>query len=118
MKRKLCEEFLQGDGINPKYDNVPKRVKNRKALQLCSQIMDILHLSLGQFGDDLLRNCYIKSVVPAPDSTQLLVTLISQDNPQEVFSHAQNASGLLRNEVANNISRKRVPQLKFQVVSS
>jgi ribosome-binding factor A len=112
-----CDEFLPGDGVDPRYDYEAEQrnVVNRKALQLCAQIRDTLNLSISQFGDPLLREMYVDSVIPAPDSTQLLVTFVTEHNPDEVFEHVQKASGLIRSEVATGINRKRVPNLRYQV---
>ena len=108
-----CDTLLPGDGEDPRYDAVSKRVPNRKALQLCAQVQDTLNLSMGELGDELLRETFIQSVVPAPDSSQLMAVLLTAHDPDEVMLHLQGASGLLRNIVANGINRKRAPQLRF-----
>ncbi len=61
------------------------------------------------------------SVVPAPNSSRLLVT-VSVDLPgdefdrQEILELLDQQTGLLRGEVAASINRKRVPALAFHVV--
>lgn len=109
-----CDELLPGDGIDPRYDREEKRVSNRKALQLCAQVADSLNLIFPSLKDEILRELYVVSVVPAPDSTQLLVTV--QGNHEDVANRLAVASGLLRTEVAQCISRKRVPNLKFRYI--
>jgi ribosome-binding factor A len=61
------------------------------------------------------------SVVPAPNSSRLLVT-VSVDLPSEEFDRQEilelldRQTGRLRGEVAVSINRKRVPSLVFHVV--
>ena len=61
------------------------------------------------------------SVVPAPNSSRLRVT-VSVDLPgaefdrQEVLGLLDQQTGRLRAEVAASINRKRVPALAFHVV--
>lgn len=113
-----CDDLLPGDGVDPRYDEQEhKKVPNRKALQLCSQIFDALNLILSACSDPLLQQLYVGSVVPAPDSTQLLITLVAPKDmdKDKVFGSVQGACGMIRSEVARSICRKRVPQLRFIV---
>jgi ribosome-binding factor A len=113
-----CDEFLPGDGVDPRFETTErKHVPNRKALQLCSQVLDSLNLILSACSDISLQQLQVGSVLPAPDSTQLLVVLVAPDglDQDEVLMKVQAAYGMLRTEVARSICRKRVPQLKFVV---
>jgi ribosome-binding factor A len=118
-----CSEIGPEDGIDPHLSFRPSRprVKNRKALQLCAQIAETLSSVLaGECGDALLRELCVTSVVPAPDSSHLLVTLaLVPDGPPlaEVQAHLERASGKLRSEVASSIHRKQVPLLTFHIAS-
>lgn len=96
---------------------------NRKTLQLCGQVADTLNYVLsGDCGDELLQNLQVASVVPAPNASQLLVTVY----PVVASSQASDAgelrrrlleiNGRLRSEVARSITRKKAPKLLFQVV--
>jgi ribosome-binding factor A len=106
-----CDEFLPGDGLDPRYDkNHTGKVANRKAMQLCSQVRDSLNLS------EAMRDLYVESVIPAPDSTQLLVTVITENDVDSTTRNLNNAIGFLRSEVASYINRKRVPNIKFNIV--
>jgi ribosome-binding factor A len=119
----LASERGPDDGIDPR--TMPRstggRVANRKALQLCRQVEQTLGSVLaGGCGDAVLRDLLVQSVVPAPDSTRLLVTL-SFSGPAtvdagELLAHLQRAQGLLRSEVAAAIHRRKVPDLTFHVV--
>jgi ribosome-binding factor A len=116
-----CCEVGPEDGVDPRLDHRPvrERVKNRKALQLCAQVAETLNLVLaGECGDDVLRELTVVSVVPAPDSSRMLVTLaVPADgaDEQDVRAHLERAAGKMRGEVAGAIHRKRVPLLTFQV---
>jgi ribosome-binding factor A len=114
-------ERLYGDGVDPRYDRDEhgRHVPNRKALQLCSQIRDCLNMCFADCGDDLIRELMVESVVPAPDSRQMLVTVaVPKDlDARGVLDHIVRASGRLRTETAAAIHRKRVPRLLFQIAS-
>ena len=76
------------------------RVKNRKALQLSPQVAETLSKVLGgDCGDKVLRELTVQAVVPAPNSSPLLVTLTpAPDGPDAdmVRAHLERASGRLR----------------------
>lgn len=113
-----CDEILEGDGEDPRYDSKSRKVANRKALQLCAQVADILNAALPGMKESILRELYVASVVPAPDSTQLLVTVssIREQDELDVLHYLEGAEKSLRMEVAAGITRKRVPSLKFRYV--
>jgi ribosome-binding factor A len=116
-----CDQVLPGDGIDPRLEkHEHRKVANRKALQLCAQVMDSLNLTLSTLGNDSLRGLYVEAVVPAPDSSQLLVTVVPTDTNdcKKVLEELLGASGKLRSEIAASINRKRVPQLKFTFSSA
>ncbi len=117
VKNGVFPDEREGDGLDPRYDRdeFPKKIANRKALQLCSQVKDVLNLALGEMGDEVLQNMYVSDVIPAPDSTQLLVLLNANGNPDVAQEHVQRAAGRLRLEVGRGINRKKVPQLRFEV---
>jgi ribosome-binding factor A len=95
---------------------------DRKTLQLCSQVADTLNYVLsGECDDELLQSLQVMSVVPAPNASQLLVTVYpyaagGQSDAAEIRRHLTKAVGRLRSEVAASITRKKAPRLLFQVV--
>jgi ribosome-binding factor A len=96
----------------------PGPTAHRKDLQLCRQVAERLQLTLGDCGDDLLRDLHVVQVVPAPDATQLLVIVgpgpgESGADPHEVVARLKARAGALRAEVARAITRKRAPALLF-----
>jgi len=119
-----CHELGPEDGLDPRYDvrGEPGKVPNRKALQLCGQVARTLQAVLaGECGDDLLRELQVESVVPAPTSARLLVTLTLATAGagvpvEEVLARLHAAQGLLRGEVAAAINRRRVPELTFRLL--
>lgn len=96
----------------------------QRARRLCRQIGETLDLALpGESDDPLLHGLHVLSVDPAPDASRLLVTLWS-DLPEDEFDRPgilaalQEELAYLRTEVASAITRKRVPNLLFNVVPS
>jgi len=117
----LCDSFGPDDGRDDKRDS-PRAVRNRKALQLCKQVADILNLALAGCADPLLNDLLVVDVRPAPDSTRMLVMVQSatrtQTSLQDVLGHLERARGLLRQEVARQIHRRKTPDLVFDMLSS
>ena len=96
---------------------------DRKTLQLCSQVADTLNYVLsGDCDDELLQDLQVMSVVPAPNASQLLVTVYpvvateASFDPAEVRRRLLAAVGRLRSEVAASITRRKAPKLLFQVI--
>lgn len=120
----ICANIDREDGIAPRFDRRDelRKVPNRKALQLCGQVARTLNWVLaGECGDELLRDLIVESVVPAPSTARLLVTLtpsVSADDvdPALIMGRVQRAAGRLRAEIAAEICRKNVPELTFRVV--
>lgn len=117
-----CAELREDDCVDPRdYFRPPaKQSHQRKTWQLCSQVAQALALILSsEFDDDLLLGLTVLAVEPAPNESQLLVTLQSDEvSPQvrgEILRRISQATGFLRAEVATAITRKRAPQLVFHV---
>lgn len=76
----------------------------------------------GDCDDELLQSLQVASVVPAPNSSQLLVTVYPVVASAEAFDAAEvrrrlsEIAGRLRSEVARSITRKKAPKLLFQLV--
>jgi ribosome-binding factor A len=117
-----CSDPGPEDGLDPRTWLRPERpqVKNRKALQLCSQVMRTLQLVLaGECGDDWLRELSVTAVEPAPHAGRLVVTLALLDDriaPAEALARLHRAGGKLRSEVAAAIHRRKAPLLVFRMV--
>ncbi len=119
-----CGEIHDDDGVDPRdffRSNTHRDKNNYKATQLCKQVAETLSLVLtGEFDDELLQSLHVVSVDPAPDASQLAVTLRAdigggQFDSQEILSRLTAVTGRLRAEVASAITRKRAPKLLFRL---
>ncbi|MFL5338536.1 MAG: ribosome-binding factor A [Gemmataceae bacterium] len=92
--------------------------QRRKALQLCRQVAQALHLALAGCGDPVLNDLLVVDVRALPDSTRLRVAVQSATGASSAAALARlrQAAGLLRREVAAAIHRRRTPELVFEVV--
>jgi ribosome-binding factor A len=115
----LCTEVLVDDGADPRFDvkHPQGKVSNRKALQLCRQVERTLTVALE---GELLRDLTVEAVVPAPDSSRLLITL-RYHGPDTVKTaelhdalHASHAK--LRGEIAADLHRRKTPDFTFHVM--
>jgi len=95
---------------------------DRKTLQLCRQVEQTLHLVLsGECPDEVIQSLLVESVTPAPNASQLLVSVrqAASDEPvstSEILARLAEFEGPLRFAVASAITRKRAPKLLFQVL--
>lgn len=117
------DEIGPEDGMDPRkfLRKTSRRVINRKALQLCAQVREILdYVFAWECGDPLLKGLMVTSVAPAPNSSRLLVGVslpeeLTDQDPAQVLERLNHARGRLRSEVAAAIHRKRVPELSFRI---
>ena len=114
-------ELGVGDGLDPRFDDRDsgRKIVNRKALQLCGQVAETLAVALASSADEVLRDLLVESVVPAPSSMRLLVTLAPPPDATlaDVTDHLHRAAGWLRSEVARAITRRKTPELMFRLGS-
>lgn len=99
---------------NPLFE-APTWRPDRKALQLARQVRDTLFWVLGSVGDDWLAACSVEAVEPLPGGNRLLVKVgVPADLPvREVTEHLAAAAKVLRAEVAQAITRRKVPELVY-----
>ena len=98
---------------------VPAWRPDRKALQLARQVREALSWVLGSAtGDDRLAACSIEAVEPLPGGNRLLVTVgVPPDLPAgEVSERLAAAAPALRAEVAQSITRRKVPELVYLAI--
>jgi ribosome-binding factor A len=91
----------------------------RKLAQLCRQAHERIELVLaGDLSDPNLEGLWVLDVSPEPGGTALLVTLVAPDEAplRAVEASLEAVRGLLRSEVAADITRKRTPHLRLVVI--
>ena len=72
----------------------------------------------GDIADQMLQEVMVESVRPAPDATRLLVVLTTSrpnSDVPEMLRRLEHIRPRLRAEVASAITRKRAPELVFQI---
>jgi ribosome-binding factor A len=122
-----CGELHDDDGTDPREFFKPSRCgtekrETRKARQLCRQVAETLDQILsGEANDDILRALRVADVIPAPDTSRLLVTLHIDCDPVDfdrpaVEERLAASRGRLRSEVAAAITRRKAPALAFEIV--
>jgi ribosome-binding factor A len=91
-------------------------------MQLCAQVARTLHLILLDSQDDDLRDLMVLEVLPLAGTGSLLVRVSypaqRPDDLPRVQEKLSGAAKALRCEVASAITRRRAPELLFQVVSA
>ena len=107
-----------GVPINPLFQ-APTWRPDRKALQLARQVREALSWVLGSAtGDDRLAACFVEAVEPLPGGNRLLVKVgVPPDVPaSEVTERLAVAAPALRAEVAQSITRRKVPELVYLAI--
>jgi ribosome-binding factor A len=106
--------------IDPVFQPRTRR-HNRKTLQLCEQVREALVWVLGSAtGDDRLTLCHVEAVEPLPGGNRLLVQVVVPGdlNVAEINSRLAKAAPVLRAEVAQSITRRKVPELVYLAVGA
>ena len=89
-----------------------------KDLQLCRQVFDALTLALAELDDPMIDELVLDSVIPAPSASRVQVTLIPSHDGldlDQALARLNAIAGALRQEVAAEVSRRRVPELVFRI---
>ena len=92
--------------------------RHHKDLQLCRQVFDALTYALTELDDPLIAELVLASVVPAPSAARVLVTLVpTRDDidPDVALDRVRELADELREEVAAEVTRRRVPELVFRI---
>ncbi len=93
--------------------------RGHKDLQLCRQVFDALTYALAELDDPMIDELVLASVLPAPSAARVQVTFVPSTDGldiDEALARLHGVAGELREEVAAEVSRRRVPELVFQVV--
>ena len=116
----MCGEVHEDDGIDPReyFKSRQNHQKiNRKALQLCQQVAQVLHLVTSDCDDPWVQAMNVTMVTPNPDSSCLRVHVECDADCtiDQALEAIRIQSPRLRFEISRSIYRKRVPNLVFSV---
>ncbi|MGA2507068.1 MAG: hypothetical protein ABSF80_06310 [Chitinispirillaceae bacterium] len=122
----VTDELGEGDGIDPR-DEKKHRIgsaKNKRgyaAYRLASQIRDVLNLEIPHSGNQILNSFIVGHVEPYGIGSNFVVQVYSTDHtteydPHEIKDALDNLKSRLRREVAKNVTRKKAPDFKFDVL--
>ncbi len=121
--RAPCAQLHPDDGVNPRDDKRRDaefmQTTDRKTRQLCKQVGQAVQLALVTLpGADEMLGVFVREVVPAPNAGRLRVVIATQNaRLQPVLTEmVQYHAARLRGEVAAAISRRRTPELTFDVI--
>lgn len=125
--QRLCAELHSDDGIDPRH--AARRAQrdssapDRKTWQLCKQVHRAIEFALAaECGDPILKDLVVTRVEPAPGAGTLAVTVrpsVSGDAPaprDAIERRLAAARGRIRAVVATEITRRKTPELRFQVL--
>lgn len=92
--------------------------RGHKDLQVCRQVFDALTYALAELDDEVVDELVLVSVTPAPSAARVQVTLMPSREGidlDEALARLREVAPELREEVAAEVSRRRVPELVFRV---
>lgn len=122
--RALCAQLYPDDGVDPREerrrDARCNEKPDRKTRQLCKQAVRALQLALGALPRaGVLAGVFVKEATPAPHAGRLRVVVVVPDpwRREEVAAVLESCAGRLRVEVAAAITRRRAPELTFEVIA-
>ena len=122
--RAFCTHLYDDDGVDPRtdqraepeYENKP----DRKLRQLCKQVAQTVELALAALPRaDMFVGVSVAAVTPAPHAGRLRVAIAGclPGCEAEVVAVLQQYARRLRREVALTITRRRAPELTFEVIA-
>jgi ribosome-binding factor A len=92
--------------------------RGHKDLQVCRQVFDALSLAFAELADPMIDELVLVAVTPAPSAARVQVTLAPL-NPgidlAAALARLHEVAPALREEVAAEVSRARVPELVFRI---
>ena len=113
--------FDDGSDARSDFRN-SSRSAPRKTAQLCAQVRRALELALmGETTDEILQNLMVDEVLPAPDDRRLSVRLIvptteAEAGREAIQARLEAARPMLIHEVAHAITRRKCPEIHFELV--
>ncbi|MDC1141731.1 hypothetical protein OAU50_01445 [Planctomycetota bacterium] len=119
----ICSAVREGDGSDPRFDRLEafNRQTHRKQLALCEQAARAIQITLASdVRDQELSELVLVRVVPAPNTTRLLVQLATiettESSVDELTAKLNRPKSLFREEVAQAICRRKTPDVTFTVI--
>ena len=96
------------------------RPRAHKDLQLCRQVADAIQWFLVEADDPVLAELSFVAAAPAPTAARIAVTLQVSDGVAVAVAREALAAYAdeLREEVAAEIHRRRVPELAFRIATA
>jgi ribosome-binding factor A len=111
----LIDRFFSGFEEGSGHSAAPS--EDRKLKQLVREAYRVLSQAVGELADQRLAAAFVVDVRPGPDGSRLVVAVSAGGGvPAEVLAALDAARGNLRGELASALSRKRTPELSFEVV--
>jgi ribosome-binding factor A len=92
--------------------------RGHKDLQVCRQVFDALTYALAELGDPVIDELVLVSVTPAPSAARVQVNLVPAHagvDREAAIARLAAVAADLREEVAAEVTRRRVPELAFHV---
>jgi ribosome-binding factor A len=92
--------------------------RGHKDLQVCRQVFDALTYALAELDDPMIDELVLVSVTPAPSAARVQVTLVPAHEGIDLaaaLARLQAVGPSLREEVAAEVTRARVPELVFRI---
>lgn len=89
-----------------------------KDLQVCRQVYDVLALALAEIDDPVIDDLILARVMPAPNAGRVQVILVpsrADIDEGEALARIAEYVDELREEVAAEVNRRRVPELVFRI---
>ena len=95
--------------------------ESHKQAQLCAQVEQIASLALGSSRDPRLNQLMVHSVHASPDGARLTIYVIPGDPESfesltSLMDALDSARPWLRRQIAEEIVRKRTPEVRFEIV--
>lgn len=122
-----CAELREDDGLAPsvwakRYRETHRHV-NYHGEQLCKQVrIAIAEAFACHCADPCFEDLQVLEVRMASGTSVLELVLAAPDQDavllREIHSRLQSAEGLLRSALASAINRKRLPRLRFRLVTT
>lgn len=117
--RPCCDE-LADDGVDPRAWHGPRRRDDQhKTSRLCGAVRDVLAWAITWTADDpRLADAETIEVRPLADGSRLKVVAVAGGNvsSQDVQAALEASLPLLRDALATELRRRRLPDLVFDVV--